>query len=123
MHNMPNNTPASTPAPRIQRATCPGIAQTASADDVVNIIQSEARAVAASFGSSAAVCDAQAAALVDRLLLRLGGGQWYMPKTNATHRRQVHDWVRQNWRGDNLQELADAVGLSERRIRQLVAKQ
>ena len=79
MHNTPDNTLYSTQAPRTQRAACAGVAQTASADDVVNIIQTEARAVAASFGSSAAVCDAQAAALVDRLLLRLGGGQWYMP--------------------------------------------
>jgi Mor family transcriptional regulator len=63
------------------------------------------------------VCDAQAAALVDRLLLRLGGGQWYMPKTNAAQRRQTQDWVRANWRGDNLQELAAAANLSQRRIR------
>jgi Mor family transcriptional regulator len=97
------------------------VAQSASTDDVVNIIQSEARAVAASFGASAAVSDAQAAALVDRLLLRLGGGQWYMPKTNATKKREVHDWVRKNWKGNNLDELAAATGLCKRWIRKLVA--
>lgn len=100
------------------RETC--TEKPSASEDVMNIIACEARAVAASFGAGDATSEAQAAALVDRLLLRLGGGQWYMPKTAALQRRKTRDWVRQNWRGDNLRELSKAAGLSPRRIRQIV---
>jgi len=60
-------------------------------------------------------------AFVDRAVHSLGGQDLYFPKVSVQQRRQLHDWIKANWRGDNSKELAHATGLSQRRIRQLVA--
>jgi Mor family transcriptional regulator len=97
-------------------------ANTHQGNDVVDIIAQEARSTALAFGASMEVANAQTAQFIDRVLRRLGGGQLYFPKMATARRREVHAWVRANWRGDNLAALAKATNLSERRIRQLVAE-
>lgn len=89
---------------------------------VVGILAREARTTALSLGASLEMADAYAAQFVDRVLMQLGGGQLYFPQAASAKRRAVHAWIRANWRGDNVAELAKGAQLSERRIRQLVAE-
>ena len=83
--------------------------------DPVLVIQQEARAVAQSFG--VAVPDEAAAALVERLLLRLGGSKVYVPKLN---RRAAHSVIRERFDGSNLKQLAREHGLSVRHVRRIL---
>lgn len=84
--------------------------------DPVSVIEQEARAVALSFGVSTP--DDAAAALVERVLMRLGGGQFYLPKKLALTRNQA---IRARFRGDNVAELAREFGLTPRSVRRIVS--
>ena len=90
----------------------------AQADDVVAVIEREATAVAAAFG--VAVPGEAAAALVDRILLCLGGRQLYVPQRPAVARRRQQDELRARFTGDNFAELARHSGLTVRRVRQIL---
>lgn len=90
----------------------------AQADDVVAVIEREAAAVAAAFG--VAVPGEAAAALVDRLLLCLGGEKYYLPKPAALERSRLHAELRARFNGSNYAELARDSGLTTRRVQQIV---
>lgn len=87
--------------------------------DPVAVIEQEARAVALSFGVSTP--DDAAAALVERVLMRLGGGQLYLPKKRAESPRARHQEIRARFRGDNVTELAREFGLTARSVRRIVS--
>ncbi len=90
----------------------------AAAEDVLTVIEAEARAVALAFGASAP--DAVAAALVDRLLVRIGGAPLYLPRTDPRKRARQHAAIRAQFDGKNHVELARSHELSVRRVRQIL---
>jgi Mor family transcriptional regulator len=83
---------------------------------LVSVIEQEARAVAASFGVS--VPDDAAAALVQRLLIRLGGERLYLPRRRAALQR--HEEIRARYTGGNVADLAREFGLTTRSVRRIV---
>lgn len=85
----------------------------------VAVIEQETRAVALSFGVSTP--DDLAAALVERVLMRLGGGQLYLPKKRAESPRARNQEIRARFRGDNVAELAREFGLTARSVRRIVS--
>lgn len=87
--------------------------------DPVAVIEQEARAVALSFGMAAP--DDVASALVERLMLRLGGGQLYLPKKRVESPRVRHQQIRARFRGDNVADLAREFGLTPRSVRRIVS--
>ena len=88
-------------------------------DDALCILREEFRATLLAFGMS---CPPEVEqAFIDRAVHRVGGAQLYVPRIGAQQRRQLHQWIRASWSGDNLKELSKASGLSERRVRQLVS--
>ena len=87
--------------------------------DPVTVIEQETRAVALSFGVSTP--DDLAAALVDRVLMRLGGDRLYLPKKRAESPRARHQEIRARFRGDNVAELAREFGLTPRSVRRIVS--
>jgi Mor family transcriptional regulator len=86
--------------------------------DPVAVIEQEARAVALSFGMAAP--DDVASALVERLMLRLGGDRLYLPK-KRTESRARHQEIRARFRGDNVADLAREFGLTARSVRRIVS--
>lgn len=86
--------------------------------DPVAVIEQEARAVALSFGMAAP--DDVASALVERLMLRLGGDRLYLPKKRAESPRARHQEIRARFRGDNVAELAREFGITARSVRRIV---
>lgn len=86
--------------------------------DPVAVIEQEARAVALSFGVSTP--DDVAAALIERVLMRLGGGQLYLPKRSAQLQRARHQEIRARFKGNNVAELAREYGLTPRSVRRIV---
>ena len=86
--------------------------------DPVAVIEQEARAVALSFGVSAP--DDAAAALVDRVLMRLGGDRLYLPKKRSESPRARHQEIRNRFKGDNVAELAREFKLTPRSVRRIV---
>lgn len=86
--------------------------------DPVSVIEQEARAVALSFGVSTP--DDAAAALVERVLMRLGGGHLYLPKKRTESPRARHQEIRARFKGDNVAELAREFGLTARSVRRIV---
>lgn len=57
-----------------------------------------------------------AAALMDRLRLRLGGERLYIPRASASDRKRRDAAIRDEFNGRNTAELAERHGVSERRI-------
>ena len=94
--------------------------ETPPTDDPLEILQEEARAVAQCFG--VATCDEAAAALVDRIILRLGGGYIYVPRRGTRERLRVQAEIRRRFDGLNGAALAKEFGLTPRHIRRLVRK-
>lgn len=90
------------------------------AETLLDLIEREVRCVALSFGVSAA--DALAAALLDRLTLRLGSSQMYLPRTDPRKRAQRNAAIRAAFNGRNIAELARQHGISPRRVRQIVER-
>lgn len=89
-------------------------------DDPLHILEEEARAVAMSFGVSA--CDAAAAALVDRVIRRLAGTNFYVHSASTRARQRVQTEMRRKFNGTNLRELASEYGMSVRHARRIVAE-
>ncbi|OGB68583.1 MAG: hypothetical protein A2486_16105 [Burkholderiales bacterium RIFOXYC12_FULL_65_23] len=87
--------------------------------DPVAVIEQETRAVALSFGVSTP--DDLASALVERVLMRLGGGQLYLPKKRTESPRVRHQEIRARFKGDNVAELAREFGLTTRSVRRIVS--
>ena len=81
----------------------------------IEILERESRAVGLAFGVK--VPDDMAAALVDRILHRLGGERVYLPK-----RRPVPaDVVAARFNGRNFDELARELGCAPRTVRRKLA--
>ena len=81
----------------------------------IEILERESRAVGLAFGVK--VPDDMAAALVDRILHRLGGERVYLPK-----RRPVPaDVVAGRFNGRNFDELARELGCAPRTVRRKLA--
>lgn len=81
----------------------------------IEILERESRAVGLAFGVK--VPDDMAAALVDRILHRLGGERVYLPK-----RRPVPaDAVAARFNGRNFDELARELGCAPRTVRRKLA--
>lgn len=89
-----------------------------SSHDLIALIEAEAHAVALSFGAAAP--GAVAAALVDRLLLRIGGQPLYLPKRDPRKRELLHAKIRAAYTGNNVADLAQRHQLTARRVRQIV---
>lgn len=87
-------------------------------DDPIDVIREEARAVARCFGMAA--CDEMAAAVVDRVLLRLGGTQCYLPRHSARERHRVQREIAARFDGRNVNTLAQAYGLTPRHVRRIL---
>ena len=89
----------------------------------IAILEEEARAVAQCFGVAAS--EDAAAALVDRMIARLGGVHVYFPLGEARQRevkRQlVKAEVKARFDGTNLRELAQEFRLSSRHVRRLLS--
>ena len=85
----------------------------------LDILEDEARAMALCFGMT----DGQAAAsaLVDRIIKRMAGSNFYVPTVKAHQRRKDHLAIRQKFMGTNVQQLAKEYGISERQVRRIVS--
>ena len=90
--------------------------------DPIAILEEEARAVAKCFGVAA--CDDAAAALVDRMISRLGGAHVYFPLGEArkreAKRKLVKAAIKAQFDGTNIKELAEEYALSQRHVRRLL---
>jgi len=90
--------------------------------DPISILEEEARAVAQCFGVAAS--DAIAAALIDRMIARLGGTHVYIPLGEArrreAERQLVKNEIRKRFDGTNLKELAREYSLSPRHVRRIL---
>lgn len=89
-------------------------------DDALALLEAEARAVAKSFGIQD--CDAAAAALMDRIAMRLGGAHIYVSKRRHTSSRNRLEAVRRMYDGSNPGQVARELGISPRHLRRLVAQ-
>ena len=88
----------------------------------IAILEEEARAVAQCFGIVAS--EDAAAALVDRMIVRLGGAHVYFPPGKArqreTKRQLIKAAIRARYNGKNIRELAQEYELSTRHVRRLL---
>lgn len=89
-------------------------------DDPISVLEEEARAVARCFGVAA--CDEVAAAFVDRVILRLGGGYVYVPQRRTEERRRIRREILDRFNGRNIKELAREFSLTQRHVRRIVAE-
>jgi Mor family transcriptional regulator len=87
-------------------------------EDAMKVIEEEARAVAQCFG--VADCQGAAAALRDRIVMRLGGAHIYVPQRRALERARVIAEMRSRFNGRNAGELAREYGLSSRHARRIL---
>lgn len=88
-------------------------------EDVLSIIEDEARSVARSFGLTAA--DDAAAMLVDRLVLRLAGAR--IPSARMRQSRETRRKIRLlSARGLTSAQLADRFGVTERWVRKILTR-
>lgn len=87
--------------------------------DPLSVIEEEARAIARHYGAQK--CHEAAAALMDRLIIRLGGLQIYVPLQSAAFRKNRDAQVRLNFNGRNIKELARKFNMSERSIRRIAS--
>jgi Mor family transcriptional regulator len=88
--------------------------------DPLTIIEEEARAVAVSFGIGPST--EMAAAMVDRIVHRLGGGLIYIRAASMRQKRLTHAAVRARFTGNNHEELAKELDISSRHLRRILAK-
>lgn len=88
--------------------------------DLIDAIEQEARAVARCFGVAAS--DEMAAALVDRILLRLGGTQMYVPRRNARERQRMRLEIARRFNGKNVDELAREYAVTARYVRLILSR-
>lgn len=86
--------------------------------DFFSFMESEARAVAASFGVVTA--NELAAALMDRVSHRLNGDRIYIAKRSKARRQETHEAIRREFTGANLQEVAQRHGISPRHTRRIL---
>ncbi len=89
-------------------------------DDPIAVIEDEARAVAQSFGISAS--EDVAAMFVERIMLRLGGENIYVPRRRLKDRQRVIAEIRARFTGRNAGVLAREFGVSVRWVRRVVQK-
>ncbi|MBX9937106.1 MAG: hypothetical protein K2Y10_11000 [Burkholderiaceae bacterium] len=87
--------------------------------DLVAVLHQEVCATAACFGLPAGTD--LAASIIDRVMLRLGGCEVYVPKrAGRAKRASVHQHIRARFNGSNVAELAQEAGMSERQVRRIV---
>ena len=86
-------------------------------DDPIAVIEDEARAVAKSFGIPA--CEDMAAMFVERIMLRLGGENIYVPRRRLRDRQRVIEEIRARFTGRNAAALAREFGVSVRWVRKV----
>ena len=87
--------------------------------DLSAVLHQEVCATVMSFGLPAGAD--LAASIIDRVMLRLGGCDVYVPKRGSRHSRAiVHQHIRALYTGNNLAQLARETGMSERQIRRIV---
>lgn len=84
----------------------------------MTVIEEEAKAVAQCFG--VVDCEAAAAALRDRIVMRLGGAHIYVPQRRALERARIVAEMRARFTGGNGAELAREYGLSSRHARRIL---
>ena len=87
--------------------------------DPLSVIEEEAREIACYYGAQK--YNEAAAALVDRLIIRLGGLQIYVPLQSAAFRKNRDEQVRLSFNGRNIKELARKYNMSERSIRRIAS--
>ena len=87
--------------------------------NAINVLEEEARAVAQCFGVTS--CEAVAAALVDRFLMRLGGTYVYIPQRRVRERARIHEEIARRSNGQNVKELAREYSMSPRHVRRIAA--
>lgn len=94
------------------------------AENPIAIIEEEARTIARYFGIAAS--DDVAAALVDRIVARLGGQNVYFPQQATiklrAERQLVRSAIRQRFDGTNINDLAQEFSLSPRHVRRLLVR-
>lgn len=89
-------------------------------EDPIDILEQEARAVAQCFGVAAS--DDAAAMFVERILLRLGGENIYVPKKRQKDRERIRDEIRRRFNGKNGGALARELGVSARWVRLIASE-
>lgn len=87
--------------------------------DPIEVLEEEARAVARCFGVTA--CDEVAAALVDRIMMRLGGVHVYVPQRRTQDRVRVRKEIVRRFDGKNVEDLARDYSLTPRHVRRILA--
>ena len=87
-------------------------------DDPLAIIEEEARAVAVSFGIGP--CAEVAAAVIDRIILRMGGEVIYVPRKGVRERARVAAAIRERYDGTNIPQLAKEFKMSPLHVRRIV---
>lgn len=87
-------------------------------DDPLVVIEGEARAVATSYGAS--WCEEAGAALIRRIVRRLGGVQVYVPRQSGDARRLRDKMIRSKFNGRNVRALAIEFEMSERTVRRIL---
>lgn len=96
-----------------------GSAPSPHADEPLAIIEEEARAVAQCFG--VAMPEVAAASLIDRILLRLGGANVYLPKRTSRDRDRIRSEIISRFDGRNLFQLAREYDMTPRHLRRILA--
>ena len=87
--------------------------------DLAAVLHEEAFATAAALGLPAG--GDLAASIVDRVMLRLGGREVYVPKrAGRTQTALAHARIRARFTGTNQAELAREAGMSARQIRRIL---
>ncbi|WP_295852013.1 Mor transcription activator family protein [uncultured Xylophilus sp.] len=86
--------------------------------DPLRILLEEAAAVARAFGLASG--DDLSRALVDRLMLRLGGSYLYVPRRVGADRQRVREEVARRFDGTNTRALALDLGVTVRYVQQIV---
>lgn len=89
-------------------------------ENALQIIEEEARTVAELHGATWS--EAARGALCSRLIARLGGIQFYMPKVSSVERSERNELIIRSFDGRNIKTLARQFDLSERTIRRVVEK-
>lgn len=64
---------------------------------------------------------AAASALVERIIQRMAGSNFYVPSIKAHQRRKDHLAMREKFNGTNVQQLAKEYEISERQVRRIIS--
>lgn len=93
-------------------------AENSTNEDPLSILKEEARDVAIKYGAQ--WCEEATTVFANRIILRLGGVQIYVPRQSHQDKKVRDNEVRGRFNGRNLRDLAREFGVTERTIRRIL---